>query len=397
MHVLNVKPFNFRAKLRVVEEFDVVVVGSGIAGAVAARFAAHAGFKTLLLEQKKLPRHKACSGIQFGYFEKLLGAKIPAEALCSNVLDHVSITTPSGRSLRVPFKMFNFWRKSFDYWLTTLAEDAGADVRDETRLLSLKRALETGGPVELVARDSRKHLVDVRANFLIAADGLHSRVRKLLRPADFDKTRATFALNRYFSEDDVPDVTLRDDTLYQVWNVDYSQLMFAWIYKKDDLWCIGVGARDDPRGHLDRFEKYVREKYGLSARAVKGEGFSQTMWGGPWLGAGNLLLVGDAAGLVDLYRGVCMDAAAYSARMAVKAVERSVESGGTAAPAYENLLRRLVERIQKNEKRELKHVGDNRALKRYLRRFFLRGGLGMLIANQINKLRSWEKLIFLPT
>jgi flavin-dependent dehydrogenase len=50
------------------ETYDVVVVGGGVAGSVAARFAAKRGFKTLLLEKYKTPRNKPCSGIQFQYF-----------------------------------------------------------------------------------------------------------------------------------------------------------------------------------------------------------------------------------------------------------------------------------------------------------------------------------------
>jgi flavin-dependent dehydrogenase len=59
------------------EEYDVCVVGGGVAGSVAARFSAQQGFKTLLVEKYKTPRNKPCSGIQFSYFEKLVGKKFP--------------------------------------------------------------------------------------------------------------------------------------------------------------------------------------------------------------------------------------------------------------------------------------------------------------------------------
>jgi flavin-dependent dehydrogenase len=80
-----------------IEEYDVIVVGGGIAGSVAARFSAEHGFKTLLLEKYKTPRNKPCSGIQFAYFEKLLGEKIPQNKLCKNQLCKVEMITPKGK------------------------------------------------------------------------------------------------------------------------------------------------------------------------------------------------------------------------------------------------------------------------------------------------------------
>ncbi len=42
--------------------WDVAVVGAGPAGAAAARAAATAGARTVLLEREPLPRYKRCGG-----------------------------------------------------------------------------------------------------------------------------------------------------------------------------------------------------------------------------------------------------------------------------------------------------------------------------------------------
>jgi len=117
------------------EEYDVVIVGGRIAGSVAARDAAKRGFKTLLVEKFKTPRSKPCSGIQFEYFEKLIGEKIPREKLCVNELFKVEIVTPSDKVLKGRMKMLNFWRLTLDSWLNSLAADVGADSHDNTSLL----------------------------------------------------------------------------------------------------------------------------------------------------------------------------------------------------------------------------------------------------------------------
>lgn len=43
--------------------WDVIVVGGGPAGAIAAKKCAEQNLNTLLLEKKKLPREKVCTGM----------------------------------------------------------------------------------------------------------------------------------------------------------------------------------------------------------------------------------------------------------------------------------------------------------------------------------------------
>jgi flavin-dependent dehydrogenase len=68
------------------KNYEVVIIGGSIAGSVAGCYLADAGISTLIVEAAKTPREKLCSGIQFKYFEKLVGKKIPKERLCQNKL-----------------------------------------------------------------------------------------------------------------------------------------------------------------------------------------------------------------------------------------------------------------------------------------------------------------------
>ena len=48
------------------KKVDVTVVGAGPAGSAAAKRCAESGLETVLLEKKKLPREKVCSGMITG-------------------------------------------------------------------------------------------------------------------------------------------------------------------------------------------------------------------------------------------------------------------------------------------------------------------------------------------
>ena len=373
------------------EEYDVVVVGGGVAGSVAARFAAKSGFRTLLVEKFKTPRNKPCSGIQFQYFEKLIGEKIPREKLCRNELFKVEIITPEDKVLKGGMKMLNFWRSTFDSWLNSLAADAGAEFHDNTSLIDFVED-KTEGKIIVKLSAEWEHR-EVKARYLIGADGMLSKVRKKLRPQDFDKKASGATVNYYF----VGEAKLDPNTLYMFYKREFCPLMFAWVYLKDDKWVIGTGANENPLEYADRFFNYVKEKYGLRGQIVKKEGFSSTLKSTIFLGEGRVLLVGDAAGLVDLYRGVGMDNAALSGRLAVKAITKAEEEDSEAAKAYEHHMKKFVKKIETNAKRQMKRLSSNNELERSLSPLnMLKGGLHMLIANQINKILPPEKLIFLP-
>lgn len=113
------------------QKYDVLIVGGGIGGSIAAKFAVKSGLKTFLIEKDKTPRNKPCSGIQFQYFEKILGEKIPKERLCKNQLNRVEMHFPDGKSTGAPFKMLNFMRKPLDDWLNQVAQDNGAEFLDQ--------------------------------------------------------------------------------------------------------------------------------------------------------------------------------------------------------------------------------------------------------------------------
>jgi flavin-dependent dehydrogenase len=103
---------------------------------------------------------------------------------------------------------------------------------------------------------------------------------------------------------------------------------------KDDLWVIGTGAKHDLKDYADRFYDYVCQTYNFKGEIVRKEGFASPLKNGIYLGEGNILICGNAAGLLDAYRGVVMENAGLSARFAVQVILEAEKTGTTVISHY---------------------------------------------------------------
>jgi len=377
------------------KEYDVFIAGGGIAGSVAAKFAAKNGLKTIFIEKYKTPRIKSCSGIQMPYLEKIIEEKIPSEKLCTNKLTKVSIIRPDGKKFNGPFKMLNFTRDIFDNWLNQVATKYGAEFRDECTLIDWEIK-----PNHIIATisDKDKNIEKIKTKYLIDATGLMPIVRMKIRPKDFEKRSTGATVNYYFDGEG----DLDPNCLYQYWNLDYNNMMFAWIYKKNDLWVIGTGYDKNISKAGQKFFEFIKREYNLKGEIVKKEGFSSTMNMGEnrvSLGEGCILFVGDAAGLVDMYRGVGMDAAALSGRLAAKAIFKVEKKGRKREPVceiYTHLMHKIVKQTNNNVGKGIYNLSTNEELLTYMKKFIFQTGIKMIIQKFLNKLRRAEKITLLP-
>jgi len=377
------------------ESYDVVIVGGSIAGSVAGRYLAGAGKRTLIVEAAKTPREKPCSGIQFGYFEKLLGLKIPKDRLCQNQLKSLYIEYPDESSFKVPFKMLNFTRDVLDNWLNEVAIESGAEFRDGVRCTDIKKS---NGSYIITLRPKHQDVEHVSTKYLIAADGLSSSIRRKIKPEDFSRKPLAPTMNYYLKTKE--DGNLDPHALYQFWNLDYNNLMFAWTYKKNDLWVVGTGHTDNLIERCDNLLKYVQKKFKLEGEIVKREGYASTFkLDAPnhvYLGHGNLMFIGDAAGLVDMYRGLGMDAAALSGRLVAKAIIKSDKNTTPPLKLYEKMMHKVIKKINKNSEKQLLTYNTNDELLHGLKKSFLKMGLGTFFGILLNKFRFPTKIKLLP-
>ena len=132
--------------------YDVVIVGSGPAGASTAKALTEHGLKTIIVEKAKLPRYKMCSGILAPASVKFVAdhfGQIPANAIAapSDVIGvrlYPTIGSPvvelpilmGGSGAGLPELGMNIRRPEFDYWLCTCSD---AEVIDQCRFKGMDK------------------------------------------------------------------------------------------------------------------------------------------------------------------------------------------------------------------------------------------------------------------
>lgn len=367
--------------------YDAVVIGAGISGSVCAKVLAENGCHVLLVDRERPPRDKVCSGVQLRYMEKIIRKKIPRNVLCSNTLKKVRLTRPSGKSLEGRMPLLNYWRRDFDHWLNTLAVEAGAETLWKTEVSGFEYSDNS------VRIPNTTETIEAR--YIIGADGLSpsSFTRRQLMPAYFSDMVTGASLNIYYKGSS----SVKPDTLYLYYRRGLSDLMYSWLYYKDDLLVIGTSSTENLVQYAESFIEAVKTQFNLKGTEVMRNGFSTHSQGGVFLGKGRALLVGDAAGLIDLYRGVGMDTAALSGRLCALSIIDALENNGSALENYRNRTRKLVSMIEKNTRRQETRYASDKALEEsFSLGNIIKGTLVILGAQIWNKFSKPEDIKLLP-
>ncbi len=298
------------------EEFDVVVVGAGPGGSMAAKTAADSGLKTVFFERGRKPGEKNSSGCGLGQrwwrdypelmekIRKLPSARL-VEMVVINLLDendrlrYRSGTTGSDLcATRWPHGMdgVSIYRKDLDPFLADLAVSAGAELRCSTRVSDV---LMEGGVVTGVKTDSED---TVKAGVVIAADGAMSTMARKSGMRNRWGGGCTLVPQLDFSCDEQK----MDDVIGNAEWVWFGPLYGTYQVNFKDGFHIGCGQwlrKDWNKKPLEMIKDVLKiPPFQAMCRAVDARPREYQAHLLPWLKApvrsytGGMMLVGDAAG-----------------------------------------------------------------------------------------------------
>jgi geranylgeranyl reductase len=334
------------------EDVEFLIVGCGPAGGVAAREAARAGVRTVVLEKDRVVGAKrvCAAGLRPGFCETF---DLP-RALVHCDTPRLALFDLKNREHEVFFGPgHTTTREELDGEIGRLAATEGAEIRTGT----LFRSYERSGDrtiveyADLAAGERRR----IAARNVFFAQGATAKLDDDER-FGFDGWRdglLTTLQYRVYPQTPAKAIAYQTLELHYYLAADGRQIV-AWMFPKRDHLAIGLGVRGKMPGarlreELDAFERRVRERlYPGIATTVKEEG--HLLYGGhprPRVASEGAMVGGTAAGLVDATNGEGIFEAAMSGRMAAAAVARRRAAPSHASTQYgRDLQRRFFGRLE---------------------------------------------------
>jgi menaquinone-9 beta-reductase len=354
---------------------DVIIAGAGPGGAAAACHLTRLGASVILLDRMSFPRDKVCGdfvgpsalieldrlgisrmeGFTRTNIGRLGAIFVDGEELISKPFPAITGMPPYGRVIP---------RFVLDKFIADAAQSSGARLMEGTKLTG---CVTSEGEVTVEAVNSKGAFL-LRCRLLIGADGGSSAVARILRGSAPPRRDRFIASRAYFANINGP-----EDRLDLYFNGSAFP-GYYWLFPTGNGEAnVGLGiALETVPGHSETpalmLQRLIRDDPALSAR-LRNARLRGKIAGWPLITYNHrvpivfdrVLLIGDAAGLINPLNGEGIQYALLSARWAAEALAPCLQSGDFSAHAlspyaarveselrYDMALARLIVQLTSN-------------------------------------------------
>ncbi|WP_174590728.1 NAD(P)/FAD-dependent oxidoreductase [Methanocella conradii] len=329
--------------------YDVIVVGAGPAGSIAARTAAEHGLDVLLIEKRQEIGDPVRCAEGTGKVGLMQFMDPDPRWICAEVTG-ARIFAPDGTCIELSEKLagkevgYVLERKIFDRAVAKTAAKAGAEVQVKTQATSL---IIENGTVCGIRGKQRGDDFEARAKVVVGADGIESKVGKwagintTLKPKDIE-TCAQFL---------VTDIDIKADSCDFYLGNERAPGGYVWVFPKGKREAnVGLGmlgSRFNGKHPIDYLREFMawRFPHGKVIETVVGAVPASGML--KQLSTGGLVLVGDAGRVSDPITGGGIYNGMVSGRIAGNVIADAIKAGDVSAKKLQRYDREVREALGK--------------------------------------------------
>jgi geranylgeranyl reductase family protein len=297
--------------------YDLIIVGAGPSGSSAGRRAGKKGLRTLVLEQAKFPRFKACGGAiseqALSYLDFELPASLNERDVFGARVAYGGRTLERHKDYRISILTT---RNRFDAHLVERLAEVGVEFRDGQRV----RQVEEHSDSVTVTTNTGSE----RARLVLIAEGSQGRLKHLVRRPDTDSEYGICMVADIPASDAAVDARIH--RAIEI-HLAVAKRGYGWVFPHEGYFSVGIGglAKDlpQPRKVLQSF--LVANGFDADSKC-KGH---LTPAGGikRRITSSRIMLSGDAAGFVDPFIGEGIAYAIRSGQIAAEAAATALETG----------------------------------------------------------------------
>jgi geranylgeranyl diphosphate/geranylgeranyl-bacteriochlorophyllide a reductase len=271
--------------------FDVVIVGAGAAGCTLANSLSNK-FKVLLVDSKTFPRKKACSGILVSEGKDFFGQDLDDSIFIDpKELDLEYLDINNNKKKFVTKNFYNTSRFELDqFLLKKINLKKHVTFLQNAKVVGFTSAADKKH--EVVVCESKGVIKPIITKYLVGCDGALSTIRR-----KFFKKEIPF----YVGIQELIKVERKIDKAYFIFDNEITDF-YSWIIPKGDF--VEVGSLLDPfnsKLKFNLFKNLLKERFDIvgegdidSAIVLRPSSIKDVC-----LGKGNILLCGEAAGLIS--------------------------------------------------------------------------------------------------
>jgi geranylgeranyl reductase family protein len=314
--------------------YDIIVAGLGPGGATAAHELSRAGFNVLAIDKKTFPRYKPCGGGLSARIHKLLSPDF--QSTVERTIKGIRFLYPGRGDFALHTQepiAYMVTRERFDHFLVQKAKSTGVESRENETILNIEE-----GPENVkVTTDAGQY----QAKVMIGADGAHSLAARVLNPK-FAR-RKILALEEEILQGNVQPSLVSDEVIIDLGSAPGG---YAWSFPKSARLSIGIaGFTGQKKSLLQQFSTFkARQCIGssLSGKPLMGHPLPLFEPRQFRLASSRILLVGDAANLVDPLLGEGIYYAIRSSQIAADTVVKVFRQGAINCTLYQACIQQEI-------------------------------------------------------